>query len=128
MTVSRTLWTLALASLALWAAWAMIIWRVNPFEVGWFGHLLFYIVLFFALAGTLVTALLWHRLLRQKRQVIVREIRLAIRHSLLLAGLAVLSLFFVSINLFSFFMAIGLIAAVAGIEYLFLQLESSRRG
>ena len=84
---------MALGTVLAWAAWALIVLNVNPFETGLGGLVLFYVTLAVAIVGTVTLGLSFLRvvLLRRSR-VPSREIQIAFRHAVLFMIVSVLSL------------------------------------
>jgi Ca2+/Na+ antiporter len=115
-------------SLLAWAAWALVIFRVDPGETGVLGLGLFYVTLFAGLVGALAVGGVLYRVLVLKRhQLVMREARISFRHALMLSFVAVGSLALSAQNLLTWWNILGVCLFVGAIEYLFVSIEESRR-
>jgi Ca2+/Na+ antiporter len=128
MTFPAYLWTMGATSLLAWAAWALVIFRVDPGETGVLGLGLFYVTLFAGLVGALAVGGVLYRVLVLKRhQLVMREARISFRHALMLSFVAVGSLALSAQNLLTWWNILGVCLFVGAIEYLFVSIEESRR-
>ena len=118
---------MALGTFLAWAAWGIVVWNTSPTEAGFAGFVMFYITLAFALVGSLALIGTCFRLyVLKRREVPSREIKIAFRHAILFAGVAIASLVLSANGLFRTWHVIALISAASIVEYLFLQSQSGR--
>lgn len=111
-----------------WAGWVFVLWQVNPDEAGALGFALFYLTLGTALMGTIATASFAYRVLFLKREVLMREVRITVRHALLLGSGGILALVCAANEWLSWLTGILLIGVIGAIEYVCLVIDSGHRG
>lgn len=128
MTFRMYIILMSLATFFAWAAWAVILWNTNPFEAGLIGFVMFYLTLFISLVGTLTLLGVSYRVLvRQRRDVVSREVRISFRHAVVLSLLGVTALAVSAQGKLRWWMVVLLILAGTALEYLFLIQEEARR-
>ena len=128
MTFRMYIALMSLATLFAWVAWGVILWNTNPFEAGITGFVMFYVTLFISLVGTLTLLGVSYRvLLRNRRDVISREVRISFRHAVVLSLLGVVALALSAQGMLRWWMVLLLILAGSGLEYFFLIKEEARR-
>ncbi len=111
-----------------WITWALVLFRMDPGEAGLIGFLLFYVTLFASLVGTLAVGGVLYRVLKLKRHhLIIREVRIAFRHGIILSLAGVVSLALSAQNLLTWWNLFGVFFIIGLIEYLFVLMEESRR-
>lgn len=111
-----------------WASWVAVLWNVNPDEAGIPGFVLFYLTLCVALIGTFSVLGVVYRVHVLKRQhVVSREVRIAFRHAILLASMAVSSLALSTYGWLKWWVFLLLLALVGVIEYAALTIQESKR-
>lgn len=116
------------ATVLAWGGWALVIYRVDPVEAGLAAFVLFYATLLVALAGTLTILGLVYRVgLMKRRDVLSREVRIAVRHAILLSTVAVVTLALSAQGTLRWWSLLGLFVAAGIIEYLSLLIQESRR-
>lgn len=119
---------MCLATLLSWAGWGLVIWNMDPSQVGIMGFLLFYVTLGMALLGSLTLLGVVYRVVFLQRQtVLIREVRVAFRHGVLVSLLGVGSLALSGVGSFRWWIILLFIGAVSALEYFFLIGEESRR-
>ncbi len=115
-------------TLVAWSGWALVLLRINPKEAGLLGLTSFYVTLFMGMVGLLtLVELLINVHLMKKRELLIREVKMAFRRAVLLALICVLSLIFSSVGKFSWWILLVFIAVAAAIEYIFMLISHSRR-
>ncbi|MCE9586214.1 hypothetical protein K8R04_02755 [Candidatus Uhrbacteria bacterium] len=108
---------------------AYVIYNVNPDDAGLMGLTAFYIALYASLVGLISFGGIIFRVhIRGRKQTAYREVRIAFRHGLLLAGIAVSSLILSSLGYLAWWNFLLILAAVGTLEYVFLTIQESRRG
>ena len=110
-------------------AWIFVMGNINPQEAGTTDFALFYLTMtissvgLFSLAGTLFRVkILGHK------DVISREVKTSFRHAILLSIVGVLSLFFLTQNLFHWWVLLLLIAVASVVEFVSLKVQHAGRG
>ena len=108
---------------------AYVIINVNPNEAGLMGLTAFYIALYASLVGILSFGGIIFRVhIRKRKQTAYREVLIAFRHALFLAGIAVSALILSSLEMLAWWNFLLLLAAVGTLEYVFLTIQESHRG
>jgi hypothetical protein len=101
-----------ITTIICWAAFASIIFTVDPETTNWVGFLLFYLSLFISLVGTFSIIGFLFRFTLLKRDLAFRSVKEAFRQSFLLSFLIIASMFLLAKNLFNWFniavMGVGL--------------------
>jgi len=118
--------SIGLGTFLAWFAWMVVLFNVNPADTGVAGLVMFYVTLSIALIGTLTIIMSTLRVYILKRKVPVREIRKALRHSVLFSIVAVVSLALSAAGKFHSWHVILLVAAACVIEYFFMQFHRER--
>lgn len=118
---------MGMATLLAWIGWGVVLFQLNPDEVGWPGIVLFFLTLFMGLAGTFATLSMSYRVLRLKRPVVSREARISFRHALLLATGGCLMLFLASKDILSFWVFLLVFIAFGAMEFLALWMDGHQR-
>ncbi|EKD32995.1 MAG: hypothetical protein ACD_76C00106G0036 [uncultured bacterium] len=102
------------------ASLVLIIFGINPSESGLNGIILFYLALFVFLTCVFTTFGSAFRVAVKKPQVIAYEVKHALRQAILFTLLIVLSLFLLSIQLFTWWIMALLIALIALAELFYI--------
>ncbi len=111
-----------------WMAWIIILQTVNPEEAGILGKVFFFITLFLALIGTITLLGLLYRIgIRKRVNMLIKEVRVAFRHAILLSGVIVLTLIFSANDWLRWYTLLTFLLVVVGFEYLFLILIETQR-
>jgi len=112
-----------------WVGWIIVLNIINPEEAGIAGLIFFFALLFLALLGTIsILGLLYRIGIRKRTDMVMREVRVAFRHALLLSGIAVIALWFSSQDWLRWYAIVGFMLFVAAVEYVFLVfIEAERR-
>lgn len=118
---------MGMATFLAWLGWAVVLFQLNPDEVGWPGIALFFLTLFMGLAGTFATVSMSYRVIRLKRPVVSREVRISFRHALLLASGGCLMLFLASKDILSFWVFLLMFAVFGSLEFLALWMDRHQR-
>jgi hypothetical protein len=119
---------MGLATVLAWAGWVLVLLNIDPFESGIPGVALFFVTLFAALIGTLsVFGTLFRLRVKKGQTVVVREVKIAVRHAVLLSLVAVVSLLLAGQGLLKWWNLAAMIVAVGAAEYVFLLVQESRR-
>lgn len=120
MSLRRFLILATLGTVISWVGWLTILFYINPATAGSIGLTLFYLALFFALAGTFTLLGFFVRVWFTKEPVIYRHVGIAVRQSVLFSILVVGSLMLQGNLLYSWWSAALLLAALAILELFFL--------
>lgn len=126
MSIQTFLSLMSVGSALAWFAWAVTLFRVNPFEMGVSALVMFYLTLSIALVGTLTVIGSVLRIHLLRREVHGREIRTAFRHAVLFAAIAIATLILSAAGKFQTYHTIIAIAIASIIEYFFLQWKQGR--
>lgn len=118
---------MGMATFLAWLGWAVVLFQLNPDEVGWPGIALFFLTLFMGLAGTFATVSMSYRVIRLKRPVVSREVRISFRHALLLASGGCLMLFLASRDILSFWVFLLMFIVFGSLEFLALWMDRHQR-
>ncbi len=123
---------LSLMASVSFVAYALLIYvviNVNPDEAGLMGLTAFYIALYAALVGLLSFAGIVFRVhVRGRKETAYREVSIAFRHALLLAGVGVSSLILSSAGYLVWWNFLLILGIVGILEYVFLTIQESHRG
>jgi len=120
MTIKQLIITVLLATIICWLAWGLVIFQVDPTASGFFGFLLFYLALFFALLGTLFLLTFFFRRIFNKLDLEYRIVAASFRQSFFFALVPVIILFLQSRSLLTWWNIILLIIALSALEFFFL--------
>ncbi len=111
-----------------WISWIFVIQSMNPDEAGLTAFLFFYLTLFLACVGTLSMLGLIYRVgIRRRYAMLTREVRASFRHAILLSFGGLAALWLSANRHLTWYWLLLLIVAIAGIEYVFLVIQTSRR-
>ncbi|MDD2785765.1 MAG: hypothetical protein PHS79_02610 [Patescibacteria group bacterium] len=110
-----------------WIAWLFVIQTMNPVEAGLTAFIFFYFTLFLSLVGTLSMLELIFRVGIRRDAMITREVRVSVRHAMLLALGGSTALWLSSNRALSWYWILLLIICMSVVEYLFLAVQTSRR-
>jgi hypothetical protein len=106
-----------------WSIWITIISFLDPLRAGWLGYLLFFLVLFLAVASTSgIIGYLIRRII-SPQQLSAYAVRVAFRQGLLLGLFLDILLFLQLTRLYQWWIAIIVIVLFLSIELIFLSLD-----
>lgn len=121
MTLRNFLVFLCFAGLASWAAWALVVVYIDPTASGSIGLSVFYSAFFLALLATFtllgILGRIVARVYKKEHYVVFRFLVPAVRQSVWLSLLAVISLWLLAVDLFS-------VWAVTALLFGFILLEA----
>lgn len=118
---------MAIGTFLAWIAWTVIVLNVDPTETGFLGFFLFYLTLAVSLVGSLALIGTFFRIVVLKRHdVPSREIKIAFRHAILFAGVAIFSLLLSANSLLRTWHVVALMCVASIVEYAFLQAQQGR--
>ncbi len=121
--------SIAIGTVASFAAWFYVLLSVRPDEATFIDFALLYLTLtmgligFLSLFGVMIRVFLFRR-----HDVVSREVKISFRHAVLLGSVSVLSLFLSQRGNFHWWTLLVLILVVSCIEYVFLSVQRARRG
>ncbi len=128
MSLRQSLLLIALGTVLAWAGWVVVLMNTDPSQAGVSGFALFYLTLFTSLVGVFALLGVGFRVYVAKRKdVVLREVRIALRHAVLLSAASVAALAISAHGWFRWWVLIVLILGVSAAEYLFLLREEPRR-
>jgi len=126
MTFKDFLIVMALATVAAWAGWIVVLYSIDPTSAGWLGFVFFYATLSVALVGTFSIAGAGLRVWFKRQELASRHVSRSFRQSILLACLIMGSLALVSQGLFTWWVMTLLVAMVGLVELVFMSAQKPR--
>jgi len=109
------------ATLICWAAWFLVLFNIDPREMGWGSLVFFYLSFFLSLIGTFSIAGFLIRIYFVKtKEPYFRLVKKSFRHSLFFSLLLVVALILQSLRLLNWWNLIILILAFSFFEMSFL--------
>lgn len=121
MTLRNFLVFLSFSGLASWAAWVLVVVYIDPTASGIIGLIVFYVALFLSLLATFtllgILGRIATRVYKKEQYVVFRFLMPAVRQSVWLSLLAVISLWLLAAGLFS-------VWAVTALLFGFILLEA----
>jgi hypothetical protein len=99
---------MAMATLAAWTAWVVVLWSIDPTRASVAGFLFFYASLSLALLGTLTVIGTAIRVWARREELASRHVAKSFRHALLFTVLLVASLLLLSQGFFRWW-TVGLV-------------------
>jgi hypothetical protein len=115
---------MALATLAAWISWALVMHGIDPVRSGTLGFFLFFMTLDMAILGSMAIVGVLFRLWRSRGELASRIVVRSLRQGILLSSLFIASLVFFSHGWFRWWTMLLMVLIAAGVELAFL---SSRR-
>lgn len=112
---------------AAWAAWLIVLFRVDPFASGPVGFLLFYLSLWLSLTGTISLLGLMIRAKIKKEEAIFRQVSNSFRQATFLGALIVGLLYFQGHRLLTWWNLILFVIGLMFLEFFWLSYSSVRR-
>jgi hypothetical protein len=106
-----------------WAMWAAIVAFLDPLRAGWLGYLLFFLVLFLAVASTSGIVGYVVRRIITPQQLSAYAVRVALRQGVLLGIFFNIVLFLQLIRLYQWWISIIVIVLFLSIELVFLSFD-----
>lgn len=120
MTLRSYLWVVKIVTLFSFIALSLVVYFVDPEKTGWAGKTIFYLVLFFALSGLFNLILTGLRKIWGGERVVILNISLSSRQSLLLSVILVGLLFLQGLRILVWWTGLLLVAGVFLVELYFL--------
>jgi len=118
------LFAILLASIVGWTGWFTVLYRVNPFGKS-ISLVLFYISLFFALAGTFTLIGFYIRVFISKNEIYFENINVSLRQGILLSICTIAALVFQSFRVLTWLTGILLVSILILFE-IYLITEERR--
>lgn len=126
MTFGKYLFLIILAALVAVGTWGLVLWRIDPFETGFFGIALFYLTFFIALFGVSLVILTVYRVYLRKHPFVFRETIISCRHAVLLSVYATALLALVSQQMLHWWMFLVLSFVILACESFALLMDHTR--
>lgn len=117
---------MAIATVAAWAGWIVVLVAIDPTSSGWLGFLFFYLTLGMAVMGTLSIAGAGIRVWTKRDELVSRHVSRSFRQGLLLAFLCMGALGLLAAGLFTWWTALLLILLISLFELVFLSAQRGR--
>jgi hypothetical protein len=119
---------MGLGTALAWIGWIITLETINPEQAGILGIVFFFTTLFLALVGTITLLGLIYRIgLRKRTDLLVKEVRVAFRHALLLSSVVVLTLIFSANDWLRWHTLVAFLLVVVALEYVFLVFIDAQR-
>lgn len=116
------------STLIAWLAWVVLLFNIDPTQASLFVFIVFYFTLGVGLIGAIsLLGIAYRMLVVRKQELVIRQVRVAFRHAVLLSSVAVISLALSAEALFHWWILIVLISVASLIEYVCLLIQNSRR-
>ncbi|MDD3285306.1 MAG: hypothetical protein PHG95_01580 [Patescibacteria group bacterium] len=126
MTLKNYLIVMGAMTAICWGIFAMMLNFIDPTATNWLGFVLFYVALFLALSGTAALIGFIIRFVALRRELAFYAVATAFRQSFLFALFIVISLFLLSINLFTWLNLILLLIIFSILELFVASYKKSR--
>lgn len=124
MTLGKYLWAMTLIACCTWALWLIVVYRTNPFTAGWFGFLLFYVTLFFAVTSSASSFGLLGRLWLVRQEAPDRHALRSVRQGSLFGIALVGGLLMTSWHIFTTLNGALFLGLLVAVEFFALSLEA----
>lgn len=126
MTFRGYLAVMALATVAAWLSWIIVLVAIDPTQAGTLGFVFFYLTLGSAIVGTLATAGAAFRAWARREELFTRHASTSLRHGALIAALALVSLVLLPKGLLTWWTALLIVAFFSLLELAFLSAQKGR--
>lgn len=128
MNLKEFLIAIGVATLLAIGGWVVVLVRVDPETAGLPGVVLFYLTAFAAIVGICAFLGTWLRARKEQHpHLIVREVKIALRHSIFLATLGLGALALASMNALRWWIWLIALVVICAVEYIFLLIQDQRR-
>ncbi len=114
---------LSLAGLVSWAAWLMVVAKLNPFESTALALVLFFISLFFALLCTFTLAGFFIRRYLDKGELYHHHMKVSLRQAILLSACADASLVLLIFGLLTWWSGLMIVVIITLIEFYLTKID-----
>lgn len=125
MSHHRYLAIIGMASVVSWAAWIVVLFKLDPFESAGLALALFFLSLFFALVTTFTIAGFYFRVWLNRNEIYYNHIHIAFRQGLLLTIIALGCLLFQLLGVLTWWSGLLFIGAVTLFEFYFMAREDA---
>ncbi len=127
MNLKNFLLYMLFATVLSWIGFLVVVFLVNPYEIGILSLIVFYLVLALAIIGTFtILGFLWRRLF-SKEELAFYHVIVSFRQALWLALVLNINLYLQSLGLFSWLNAILIILVLALIEFFCLNYQTENK-
>lgn len=128
MNLKEFLIAIAVSTFFSLIGWLIVLTRVDPETSGWPGIILFYLTAFASLVGLFSLAGTWLRAKKETHpHLIIREVKIAVRHAIFIASMGLGALALASHNLLRWWVWILFLCIICVLEYIFLLIQDHRR-
>ncbi len=119
---------MGMSTLIAWLAWVVLLWNIDPTQASFFVFVIFYFTLAVGLIGTIsLFGIAYRMIIVRQEGLVIRQVRVAFRHAVLLSSVAVISLALSAEGQFHWWILLVLISVVSLIEYISLLIQNARR-
>lgn len=126
MTFKDYIIVMAIATVAAWAGWIVVLVSIDPTASGGLGFLFFYATLAASMLGTLSILGAVARAWMRPQELVSRHVSRSFRQSALLSVLFIGSLTLLARGLFTWWVMLLFVAALALVELVFLSAQRPR--
>lgn len=123
MTIKQYLLLMGVCTVLCWLGFLMVLLFINPEKAGNIAFVLFYLSLFFAVAGTLAILSFVCRLLFTKRYTKTEEVQISFRQAIFFSVVICGALFLQANRLMTWLNTILLVALVTLIEFIIISFK-----
>ncbi len=119
---------MGISTLIAWLAWVVLLFNIDPTQASLFVFIIFYFTLAVGLIGTIALfGIAYRKLVVRREELVIRQVRVAFRHAVLLSSVAVISLALSAEAVFHWWVLLVLISVASLIEYVCLLVQNARR-
>ncbi|TAK03713.1 hypothetical protein EPO34_00940 [Patescibacteria group bacterium] len=126
MTLRGYLAVMALASVAAWLSWIIVLVAIDPSQAGTLGFVFFYLTLAAALIGSIATLGAAVRVWARREELAARHVSKSLRHGLFVTALVMLSLLLLPKGFLTWWTATLLIIFFSLLELAFVSAQKGR--
>lgn len=128
MTHHRYISIIGLAGLLAWCGWALVLFKLSPYETMGLSLALFFTTLFIALSASLTVIGFYFRLWLFKNEIFYKHINIALRQGIFLGLIAVFCLLFQMLRVLHWWSGLLLIVIALLLEFYFSAKDSDSSG
>lgn len=112
-----------LGTFCSWGAWGLVVYNLDPTQIGPLGFSMFYLSLFLGLAGIIFLVMDYLKAKMMSRQLIFFRLRTSVRHSIFFSALTISWLFLKSVGVLRIWSLLLLIIILTVLEFFFISIQ-----
>lgn|SRR3989344_725781 len=120
------LWLIVLGTIISWISWGSVIFNFDPNQISFLGLAMFYLSLFFGLAGLIFLLSYWLKSKLFKKQLLFPRLRTSVRHAVFFSILILGWAFLKSQNLLRWWLVLLFILILTVLEFFFISSQKQR--